>query len=126
MKYYLIEINTNWADEMDINAYSAKTELEFFAWQDKLNKYKFRFPVEMYIGTNEELTITPGDFKVREIHETEYKALESLKLLEYGFVELINDFDQSLEEDDEDDEDEDDEFDLDESSEYDNDPIDEF
>lgn len=101
-KYYLVTIDTNWADEMDIDAHIAMNQKEYNDWQKNFSKLKF--PINVSIGTNEDLEIEKNEIVIREITQDDYETLEKLKLKQRGFTNCI---DIEYYGDDEEDEDED-------------------
>jgi hypothetical protein len=111
-KYYLTTIDTNWADEMDIEGHVAMNQKEYDSWQKTLKKVKF--PVTINIGTNEDLEISSkNEIDVREISKQDYETLKKLGLKSRGFTNCIeiepsgSDSDEDEDEEDEDEEDED-------------------
>ena len=56
MNYVLIKVDTNWADEMDIEGFLVLPEHKWGELKEKL-KVALKKPVVIWVGTNEELTI---------------------------------------------------------------------
>lgn len=99
MNYYLIEIHSNWADEMDISAYEIKSEADYKDWKNGWEKLQGD-SVEVCIGTNEDMEVSYNEFEVTKITEDDYKTLKKLGLLEFGHTELIDAYDRGYEDDD--------------------------
>ena len=102
MKCYLATIDTNWADEMDLDGHVAMDQKEYDSWQKSLKKVKF--PVTVSVGTNEEVIISKKDIKVKEITKDDYEILNKLGLKSRGFTNCIeldccNNEDDEVEED---------------------------
>ncbi len=87
MKYYLVKFNSNWADEMSIYGHLAMKEKEYLVWKNRIDSFKF--PINCYVGTNEDIDITKADYSTQEISEQEYKTLKKLKLLDIGSSNCI-------------------------------------
>jgi len=85
--YNLVSIHTNWADEMDIDGYVAMTPKDFENWKARIAKIKF--PIEIGVGTNEDVQIDKNDFKIKKITEQDYKTLKKLGLAASGHTNCI-------------------------------------
>ena len=54
MQYYILDTSYNWADEMDINAYTIMSEETLNQYKEELAKIPKGFYYIAFIGTNEE------------------------------------------------------------------------
>jgi hypothetical protein len=101
----LLQWDTNWADEMDINGFAIMDKSE---WEDykKMLKNKERFYI--YIGTNEEIDYNNGnellkEISVKNISDDEVKTIRKFFGSEGGFTQFIGlDEDEDEDWDDED------------------------
>ena len=100
MKYTLVNYNSNWADEIDIEGFVVMPSEEWNDIKLFLSKYKVEF--EYYVGTNEEIYYADGieilaDYSTKSITEEEYKTLENLKLKRLGFIGPIESLEYMVE-----------------------------
>jgi hypothetical protein len=98
MAYYLIEIHTNWADEMDIDGFEVKTEKEYNEWKEGWDKLQGR-NIEMFVGNNEEVDVSFEDFDIKKISKEEYFILKKLNLLSFGYTSLIDAYEYDFNDD---------------------------
>ena len=95
MKYYLIKYEDNWADEFDIETFSVMNEEQYNNFNNDLNNIISEIKdeeVEIYFGTNEEITITPSEFqnslKITEIQKDFYDSIIRYGLNDYGLISI--------------------------------------
>ncbi len=89
-----VKFEGNWADEMDIEGYTIMSEEE---WEYKqLEGKNIQFPVELGIGTNEQMIYESledylENFKVQKISDEEIKTLKKFfgECHVFGFVPLL-------------------------------------
>ena len=90
MKRYLLKINTNWADEIDIDGCCVLTEEQYKKFITITEQMEKDSPFYMCIGTNEEIECywnqVANDFSIKEITEEQFRVLESLDILDIGFA----------------------------------------
>lgn len=94
MKYYLVQCNSNYADEFDIYFHMIMSEKELAETIEIIDKTDWVYE-EFYFGTNEYVEFsTEGLLEclkdAKEITENEYKVLDKLGLSEIGFGDGLN------------------------------------
>lgn len=117
MRKLLVNFDSNWADEMDVEAFVVVSKK---SWDKNMKMAKENWPdngVEVYIGTNEQLDFYSFEefescLKLTELKPVEVKTLEKLFDGAFGFHDIFDHvFDtcrsNSEEDDEEDDLDED-------------------
>lgn len=84
LEYELIKFYDNWADEMDIYSFYLRPKGFFEKLKEVVNKYfKYEDSLELYVGTNEEITYGSASevlnsFYVTNISEEEAKTIKKL------------------------------------------------
>lgn len=93
MSHVVVKLNTNWADEMDIEGFIITTEDE---WKEYTKEIKKDFPedCEMYVGTNEHISFSNYEefmscLKVTKVNKDEAKLIKKLFGDSYGFGHKI-------------------------------------
>lgn len=78
MKYYLVKSNVNWADELDLEGFDIFTEEEL----EKIKKDLVRteYTRTRYIGTNEEVEISPAEV-IEELEEADEISREAFVII---------------------------------------------
>jgi len=109
MNNLLIEYDSNWADEMNVNGFQVMTEVEFENYKKTVNRV---FETSTYgwtfgIGTNQEIDYEKekeffNDIKVSELSDEEYMMFKKYftrydKMITYGFFPDIDYFETFLE-----------------------------
>lgn len=93
MSNILVEWNSNWADEMDVEGWSVLSEEEVSDLKTNLNNREGNFSV--YIGTNEDITYSCGkdmldELTFKEISYDESNVLTKLFGGNYGHTNFLN------------------------------------
>lgn len=93
MKYLLIKLEYNWADEFDVTCLWITTEDIFEEWKEQLNKCNINEDVDIYFGTNEWITFDSlygilNSLVVAQISEEFYYTFNKLIGDEFGLISL--------------------------------------
>jgi hypothetical protein len=93
MKYLLIKLDTNWADEFDVNAFWVTTDEEFEDWKQMLQKCDIHEGNEICFGTNEYITFDSYEEIIDSLTLIELEEKFALDLIDlfgssYGLVDL--------------------------------------
>lgn len=97
MKYYFGKWSSNWADEMDVDAFKILTEEEYEKFQYSAKMFKkyedvfFEEEFTVSIGSNEEIRYENAEqflkcFNIQQISEDECKVLRRYGLSETEFA----------------------------------------
>lgn len=103
MQKVLVQWNTNWADEMDIQGFQILTVDE---WNDYKSAVEKRKNFEIYVGTNEEISYDSGEDLLEELEVTLITKVE-VEIIEKffgdggGFTEFMSAAEDDEEYDDE-------------------------
>lgn len=87
---YLLKLNTNWADEMDIDGAYMLTEEKYNKFLEAVTSFEEDTCFYMCIGTNEEIDCQwcdiANDFEIMEITDSQAKMLEQLGMTNMGWA----------------------------------------
>lgn len=87
---YLLKIETNWADEIDIDGACILTKKEYEKFTQKTSEFEEDENFYMCVGTNEEIDCewcnVANDFEVIEITEEQANVLKQLGMSSIGFA----------------------------------------
>ncbi len=80
--FHLIKYNDNWADEMDLDGFRLMERKEYKEFVKGIRAIK-EFPLEIYFGTNQEVTFESVEdimksLKFETVTEDEFALLEAL------------------------------------------------
>lgn len=94
MKYYLVQCDSNYADEFDIYFHMVMSEQELEEAKEIISKTDWDWE-EFYFGTNESVDFSTEGLLdclngAKEITEEEYKVLDKLGLTDIGFGDGLN------------------------------------
>ena len=94
MKYYLVQCDSNYADEFDIYFHMVMSEQELEEAKEIISKTDWDWE-EFYFGTNESVDFSTEGLldclnEAKEITEEEYKVLDKLGLTNIGFGDGLN------------------------------------
>lgn len=93
MQYLLIKMDSNWADEFDVNAFWITTDEEFEDWKDILSKCYISDGFEIYFGTNEFISFSSYEDIIESLTIVELEESFALNLIDlfghiYGLIDL--------------------------------------
>ncbi|MGL4573086.1 MAG: hypothetical protein ACRCVJ_18745 [Clostridium sp.] len=90
MKRYLLTIDTNWADEIDIDGCCVLTEYQYKKFTKMTEELEENSEFYMSIGSNEFIECKwneqANSFEAKQITEEEYRVLEKFSLTNVGFA----------------------------------------
>lgn len=92
MKYYLVKSNVNWADEIDLDGFDIFTEEELE--KIKKNLAHTENVKTVYIGSNEEVEISPAEI-IEEFEEADEISKDAFMIIRnklgehFGYTKYI-------------------------------------
>jgi len=91
-KYYLVEWDSNWADEIDVTGFAVFKGEDLKQYKEKLQQHKSN--ITFYIGTNEEIEYKNGqavldDLTITEIEFSDFRTIQYLFDGSYGFTNFL-------------------------------------
>ena len=92
-KKIIVKLDTNWADEFDVETIWFTTNIKFEKWKAEIIK-TFKPRVEIYFGTNEFIDFDRveeiiDNLTTKEISEQTYNEMKDFLGEEFGLVSLI-------------------------------------
>ncbi|QPB12213.1 hypothetical protein [Providencia phage PSTCR5] len=88
MKYALITVENNYADEFDVEGFGLFKGEELEQALKLLNSLEEVENQEIYFGTNEQIFLHDTTFCVKELTEEEYRTIQSVLGDSYGILDI--------------------------------------